>query len=280
MREFGVVAVFSVFCLFALQHSVQVHATAEYCHTVWDSGFSCMDCTSCQNCLINGSCDTHCSTCGPCFEDPNSTDCDQTTCDIEKCQGCALCVNCDPGCRTNCSPCQYYMHMLDCQNGPCSACEPCYDNMDAPGCEGCASCLDCQNCNIQPDCHDCRCCKEVGCAVCAGEDVECPAEGYTAEELSHTFIPPPPAAPHSSDGHADNGAEIAFVVIAFAVVVLLIVNFGNFGKASEAGSAEDKKSLLSKDPDGTSLPNYQSTDDSANAARVPSSTTQSGSSNL
>lgn len=280
-REFGVVAMFGVMLLVALPPSF-VKGTAEVCHAVHDTPtgpFSCMDCDSCKNCMEGGSCDVHCSTCGPCYADPNATDCDLTTCEIDKCMGCALCVNCDPGCYSNCSVCQYYLQMLECQNGPCSGCDPCYDNLDAPGCAPCADCVQCQNCNTQPNCHDCRCCKDVGCAVCEGEDVDCPAEGYTAEELSHTFIPPPPLAPGELDIKSDssNTAEVAAIVIGFAVVVLLVVNFTSISKA-DAGSAEDKQKLLSSESDGVTLPNYNST--GTDNTRVPSGAAQQINTNL
>merc|ERR1712127_924699 len=68
-REFGVVAMFGVMLLVALPPSF-VKGTAEVCHAVHDTPtgpFSCMDCDSCKNCMEGGSCDVHCSTCGPCY---------------------------------------------------------------------------------------------------------------------------------------------------------------------------------------------------------------------
>lgn len=235
-KTLGGWACVAIVVIVAQYNTLEVTATAEICHAPHDDlGGSCMDCAVWMNCFPGEVCDTHCSECGHCYEDTDSDGCDEEPC--SNCMGCASCGMIPQSCIDNCTVCVPYQKMLNCQ-GQCKPCEACYANFSLPGCDGFCEveCGDCASCSVMPSCHDCRCCQDAGCAPCEGEPVECPAEGYTMQELANSWVDAPrlpydssvdctglPGCPASgSSSHSSNAAKMVVFFLVFLAFALCI----------------------------------------------------------
>lgn len=244
--------IFGTFLFVAHVCTPKVAATAEMC-------VPCEVCTPCVACYPGELCETQCSECEPCYDDMTLPGCEGI---CEECKSaCTTCDDCiEIGCLEKCTGCAPYQKMLECQTGPCADCEPCYDNLDAPGCEACSDCTQCAHCS-DDGCHDCRCCND--CGVCADEDEPCPAD----------------IVPSRLDDSPDNSKAVTvfFVMLCFGMVALVLANM-NWNRP-HASIASDQRKLLSQQDD---IAGYNSLDSETvavalngeNSPRIPKSPRQ------